>query len=264
MLLSTIAIYFISEIVIATEQKSYKGIEELEKEKNDLFKQINEAIGDSVKSLQKANDSDSLIGLKYMKDLKEHMIRVNVTATNINHTVKDKRFADDLENRRKLKKIFNPSKFYTNRTPHKDIIDFEAVLKPKKVSVTERRETLENRRKMQKQLEQWILEREKEKDRLKQYKLKKKHKMLMSGVYEKCPEFGYKGNKNKEIVYSVKRLNCKKKISDTDFEEGPNNCTNNNDKNNKKDDKPRRTEPSRNTKYPCCRKCCKKSYLGCL
>lgn len=265
MLICAIVIYFISKIVIATEQKSYKGIEELEKEKNDLFKQINEAIDDSVKSLQKSNDSDTIIGLKYMNDLKEHMKRVNETVTNINRTVEDETFADYLENRRKFKEIFNASKFHTKRTPSKDIFDFEAVLKPKKVSASEWREILENRQKMQKQLEKWMLEREKEKERLKHYKLKKKHKILMSGVYEKCPRFGYKGKKKKEVVKDVKRVHCKEKMFDSDFEKGNNNCTNKNvNKNNKKDDKRKSTKPSRKKKYPCCRKCCKKSYLGCL
>lgn len=128
MLINAIFVYFIGEIVTATDRNINKTVEELEKEKKYLFKQINVAIDESVKSLQKANDSGSLVGLKYMQDLREHMKKVD--ETEINDTDVNNLSAPNLDNRRKIKEILDPKNWKSKTTTPKDIFDFEAILKP--------------------------------------------------------------------------------------------------------------------------------------
>lgn len=257
MLINALFIYFIGEIVTATVNNENKSVRELEKEKNDLLKQINDAIDDSVKTLQKINDSDSLIGLKYMHDLKEHMKKVNETTMYINDAdVKDSS-EPYLENRRKIKKILEKKKLQDKRTSPRDVFDFEALLKPpKKMKPWKWKEIMETRQKMQKRIDEWILERQREKALLEKKRLERK-RLKLSGAYEKCPRFGYQGRK-------------KKKKSSKDKLDGLSECKIcDSDKKNKTETTEevparKKIKESKKHKYPCCRKCCKKSYLGCL
>lgn len=252
MLINAIFIYFIGEIVTATDRNINKTVEELEKEKKYLFKQINVAIDESVKSLQKANDSGSLVGLKYMQDLREHMKKVD--ETEINDTDVNNLSAPNLDNRRKIKEILDPKNWKSKTTTPKDIFDFEAILKPsKKIKTWQWKEIVETRQKMQKKLDEWLLERQREKDLLEKKKLQKK-RLKISGAYEKCPRFGFQGRKKKKdhSIDKIKLPPCKKCESDKK------------EKNNTSDIKPKRKRISQKLQYPCCRKCCKKSYLGCL
>ncbi|XP_050358197.1 uncharacterized protein LOC126778568 [Nymphalis io] len=215
-----------------------KKIQELEKEKNNLFKQINVAIEESVRSLQKSNETDALVGLKYMFELKEHLKKVNETVIDENQNGVN---FSDINNRRKLR----------HRMKKNDPFDFEAILKPKDMKAKEWKEIVFDRTKMQKQLNEWILKRQKEKKRLQQYRLYKKG-LLSTGRLEKCPRFGYQGKKKKAYKDKKKIRPSLTKTTAKTTDIYDNIKYPNNKKNAKKQ------------KYPCCRKCCKKSYMGCL
>lgn len=132
-----------------------RKIEELEKEKSDLFKQINTAIDDSVKSLLKANDTEANLGLQYMRDLKKHIKELNGTDVQTNEGVNvDSK--SDLENRRHLNDFLKKKKYSSD-----DLFDFEKVLKPKTISAKEWQEMITDRQSMQQKLDFWISERQK-------------------------------------------------------------------------------------------------------
>ncbi|CAG9573060.1 unnamed protein product [Danaus chrysippus] len=239
-----------------------KKIAELELEKKDLYTQINSAIEDSIATLKKYNDTESLTGLKYIEELKNHLKELNYTENKNNDTLtKDQE--SDLKNRRKfnLQELLGSLK---KKKVKENPFDFEQALTPKKVSEAELKKILQNRIKMQKKLDEWIKQRQKEKDRLAEYRLQKK-RLLMSGIYEKCPRFGYSGNKktsNKKPDDTKKRKKCKIKITSSGGEQDLNECLKNMQK--AEEIKSAKTKISNKRKYPCCRKCCKKSYMGCL
>lgn len=259
MLAKTLLANIIFQLITATNvTETDEKIKQLEHEKNELFKEINKAIDASVKSLQKSNDTDAVLGIKYMHELKEHLMKENESVTDdyqkaINYS--------DLINRRNLIKG-------KKQKSKNDAFDFESILRPKKITEAKWREMMSNRDKMQKQLNEWITNREKEKERLKQYKVYK-NGLLSSGKYEKCPRFGYKGKRKNQKIFKDKKY-CKKKNTDSDFDEEFMECNVTKYKN----DEPKDTfdrdmrnaglKMSKKTNYPCCRKCCKKSYMGCL
>lgn len=239
-----------------------KKIAELEIEKKDLYTQINSAIEDSIATLKKINDTESLTGLKYIEELKNHLKELNYTEAKNNDTLtKDQE--SELKNRRK----FNLQDLLGSLKKKKvkvNPFDFEQALTPKKVSEAELKKILQNRMKMQKKLDEWIKQRQKEKDRLSEYKLQKK-RLIMSGIYEKCPRFGYSGTKKTSNIKSEdskKIKNCKIKVTSSDGDQDLRECLKNVQKT--KETKSSKSKMSNKRKYPCCRKCCKKSYMGCL
>ncbi|XP_052743048.1 uncharacterized protein LOC128198980 [Bicyclus anynana] len=248
-----IFLVLIMEFVIAVNDEVKNNIQELETQKNDLYKQIQKAIDRSVSSLLKANDSEATLGLQYMRDLKKHIKELNRTEKE-SHEEKDIEIdsKSDLENRRSYKGM----KYLIKRP--KNPFDFETILKPNKISGKEWNEMIVNRNKMQQKLDMWIIERQKEKERRKQHKMEKK-KLEMSGKYERCPRTGLYGRKKNEA-----RKRSRKCVTEVDATTGqryqkcymPPESAEGRGKISKKE--------SSQYKYPCCRKCCKKSYMGCL
>lgn len=219
-----------------------KKIEELEKEKDNLFKEINDAIDNNVGSLQRANATDAIMAVNYLRNLKEQI-------TELNHS--DIRYAGltpDIANdtgsfRRKAK---------TKKSRDDFIYDLEKILKPQYVSEKKLKEILDNRDVIKKKLDDWILERQKEKEKIKKYKMQTKY-LQRAGKFEKCPRFGYAGRKrSKKYDYA----SCKRKYKDR-YDKYCN-------LNRSKTEKPPKTPTAGRKMYPCCRKCCKKSYMGCL
>lgn len=259
MLAKTLLANIIFQLITATNvTETDEKIKQLEHEKNELFKEINKAIDASVKSLQKSNDTDAVLGIKYMYELKEHLMKENESVTDdyqkaINYS--------DLTNRRNLIKG-------KKQKSKNDAFDFESILRPKKITEAKWREMMSNRDKMQKQLNEWITNREKEKERLKQYNLYK-NGLISSGKYEKCPRFGYKGKRKNQKIFKDKKY-CKNRNTNSDFDEEYMECNITKYKNDEPEDtfdrdiKNAGLKMSKKTNYPCCRKCCKKSYMGCL
>ncbi|XP_046974525.1 uncharacterized protein LOC124540843 [Vanessa cardui] len=252
-----LAVIICQYATIINADDTNEKILELEKEKNDLFKKIHEAIEESVKSLQKSNETDALLGLKYMSELKEHLKEANESVVDV---IERGINVSDVS-RRKLRQ----------RMKKNDPFDFESILKPKKMKVKEWKEIVLDRTKMQAQLNEWILKRQKEKQRLQEKKLYKKG-LITSGKFEKCPRFGYQGKKKKDDKDRERQWikYCKEKIADSDLDEAYKKCisqikvmetTTNIYDNSKLSDYKKN---SKKNKYPCCRKCCKKSYMGCL
>ncbi|XP_045781260.1 uncharacterized protein LOC123878188 [Maniola jurtina] len=230
-------------------------IEELEKRKNELFKQINIAIDDSVKSLLQANDTEAALGLQYMHDLKEHIKELNATENYKEEKGIDVDSKSDLENRRYFKK---GSKYYKEFKikPKNGLFDFEAILKPGGITEKEWKKLVEDRKKMQEKLDLWILEREKERKKIKKAKEDKK-RLMKSGKYEKCPRFGYHGKKKTDKTKKGDRnRSCK-------FNSGKD-CPILDVTDESTESEEQRSWVTYKNKYPCCRKCCKKSYMGCL
>ncbi|CAH2098783.1 unnamed protein product [Euphydryas editha] len=262
MLAKSLLAAIVFQLITATNvTETNDKIKQLENEKNELFKQINEAIDASVKSLQKSNETDALIGIKYMYDLKEYLMKENdaVIDDNYQKTEND----SDVANRRNFK-------IDKKKKSKNDPFNFESILKPKKITEAKWREMMTDRAKMQKQLNEWIMKREKEKERFQQYKLYKQG-LLASGKYEKCPRFGYRGKKKKAYRDKDKIHHCKEKITESDLDEEYKECANVTKFKTdwtkdtlERDMKKAGLKISKKKKYPCCRKCCKKSYMGCL
>lgn len=117
-----------------------------------------------------------------------------------------------------------------------EIFVYKDVFDKKDIEPEQGKLMIENRLRLEKKLFEWMVKRQEEKKRLKEY-LEKKRVHLLELVTEKCPRFGY-----------GKRTTKKKTRRSDSLDEV---------------DAYRKTHRSR-PKYPCCRKCCKKSYLGCL
>lgn len=58
-------------------------IRNLEKQKAEIYSQINSAIEDTIQTLEKANDSDAKEGITHMKDLMEHIKKFSGTDLNM-------------------------------------------------------------------------------------------------------------------------------------------------------------------------------------
>lgn len=226
----------------AAPQDINKQIKDLETEKKELYKQINDAIEDSVTSLQKANSSDAQLGISYIQDLKKQIKDLNGAEDDKISEKEDVNFDDksDLETRRvlnnindvQLLKIGQSDDALERRTFLKEIANVEkkkaklelAYFAAMKDKSKKWRQRYEARLRIQNKLDAWIEKREREKQKIKE----RQQKLMIFN--EKCPRFGRDQGKAK-----------KKKKS-------------------KRGGTPKKTGKS----YPCCRKCCKKSYMGCL
>lgn len=227
---------------IAAPQDLENKIKKLESEKSELFKQINDAIDDSVISLKKSNNNDSQLGISYIQDLKKQIKDLNETEPidKVNEN-EDVIFDNksDFENRRMEGTIEINTEKYAHklvdpleRRPFlKDIAEAEkrkakielAYFGAMKDKSKKWRQKYEARLNIQQKLDKWIEKRETEKQKIREIKQKK---MIYK---EKCPNYGLE-----------------------------------NQKNNKKSKRGRNAKKISGKSYPCCRKCCKKSYLGCL
>lgn len=223
-----------------------KDIKDLERQKNDLYKEINKAIDESITALNKSTDTDAVIGVNYIKDLKKQMKEFNdtedkadviynkyeksVNDTFLGTTNNQSIFLYEMENgtsidpRRRMKHIERSkqglrqmAKNYDSEKFLKDAQKELDLLLNKGTTGEKLKERLERREKIRLQLQEWIKMKDLEKDKIRQYKDKQKND-FPAQIQELCPRSGYSKQKSK----------------------------------NKKGD------------HPCCRKCCKKSYLGCL
>ncbi|CAG5027547.1 unnamed protein product [Parnassius apollo] len=249
-----VVVSFIITYVLANTKKedSHMKIRALEIEKNKLHQQINAAIDDSVRTLQENNDTDAMAGINYLNILKSQIIELNSAESkgfndtliktfdlsSSNGTENRIEFNDtvsDIDSRRsrkmkhyELEKIFNPEIMITAKGP------------PSKAKIN-----LENRLKIEKKLDEWILKRKLEKKRINEYRQKRKQKRKSN--FEKCPNYGL----NKVGKKSRRSSNTNETVVSSDTKE-PDSL-----------DTARRLNRNKK-KYPCCRKCCKKSYMGCL
>ncbi|XP_059047760.1 uncharacterized protein LOC131843164 [Achroia grisella] len=199
-----------------------KEIEALEKEKSDLLQKINRAIDDSVKILETNNDNELQLGANHLKELKTLIKILNETEDVLTTELTREDSYSEFYNQRNMnnsstdgRKSLHKTKKNKKELPF-DLLDMTNLF-PKKGNAKNNR--TENILKIQSKLDQWILERKREKERIREHR-EKKRKLYK---FEKCPRFGLSNGKN-----TLKRG----------------------------------TSKSRN--YPCCRKCCKKSYMGCL
>uniref|UniRef100_A0A2A4JCJ2 Uncharacterized protein n=1 Tax=Heliothis virescens TaxID=7102 RepID=A0A2A4JCJ2_HELVI len=223
-------------------------IEELERARSAIYNEINTAIEDTIKTLEKSNDSDARDGINYMRDLLKQITEFNGTelvdaADLAANSTED---TSDLQELTNLKTDFLEDLTPTNNsTPllaqsgrrkghkatgyehiKKNILSFGkfsslvggagAIVSKKK------QERMKNLLEVQAKLDAWMLEREKERERIRKYKAGLAATQRAEIITENCPDFG---------EARVKRS---------------------------------KSQPARQGKYPCCRKCCKKSYMGCL
>ncbi|CAK1549318.1 unnamed protein product [Leptosia nina] len=235
-----ITVLIIVPSVLANNDTLIK-INVLEKKKDDLFKKINEVIDINVGSLKNANESEALLAVRYLKTVKEN---INLNDSDIRDvTITSEEINDGDSFRRKAK---------TKKTRDDFINDLEKILKPKHVSDQKLKQIIDNREVIKKKLDDWILERQKEREKIRKYRWQAKY-LQRTGKMEKCPRFGYTGRKKKK---KEDYASCKKRYK----EKYDRYCK----PDRKTTIKVRRTPSSGRKKYPCCRKCCKKSYMGCL
>lgn len=221
--------------------KIQEKIKQLEREGDTLLKELNVMINKNVNHFQKMNETEAKLAVNYLKDLKDEINGLNQSDIKDVEIHYYEAFNETDGFRRKAKK----------KSRDDFLTDLEKILKPTKISEKKLKEVLDNRDVIKKKLDDWILEREKEKEKIKKYRMQTQY-LLGAGKVEKCPRFGFAGKKKKQ---RHDYASCKKKYKDKyDKYCNPD----------KKIEKPPRTPSSGRKKYPCCRKCCKKSYMGCL
>lgn len=211
------------------------GIRELEREKGEIFLQINEAIEDTINSLVKCNDSDANSGIGYMKDLKTQVAQFNGTELkpaskeNYNST-EDTSGTNEyiISNLKELRKV----KIGRRRAPKNSRTGYERIKEAilnfgslqygaQGIVSKKKQDRIANAIALQKTLDAWMEKREIEKRKIAAYKAQEARSRATI-IIENCPDFG-------EAKKSGQR--------------------------------------SRGTlmdKWPCCRKCCKNSYMGCF
>lgn len=229
-----------------TEDALLKEIRELEKQKGDLYKEIDKAIEESIVALNKSNDRDANVGVNYIKDLKNQMKELNDTddvadviyskdrgnltffnTTTNNGLLQVIASGFSVNTRRKLKANMKKKssgqgdlrQMPTLADDDDILIDAEKELNQilyKDLSAIQLKERLATREKVRARLEEWIKMKDLEKAKIKAYHDRQKTKVKF--VEELCPRTGYS--------------NASKKT-----ERG---------------------------NHGCCRKCCKKSIMGCL
>ncbi|XP_031765254.2 uncharacterized protein LOC116412972 [Galleria mellonella] len=156
-----------------TELKE-KEIKALEREKGDLFLKINKAIDDSVKVLQNSNDSDSQLGVLHMKELKTQIKIINETEDVTDTKQVDEDSNIELENIQ-LKNATDGRKSFRNTQQKNkkvklDLLDIAKLFPTEDIGNAN---DTENSLFVQNKLDQWILERKREKDRIREYSEKK-------------------------------------------------------------------------------------------
>ncbi|XP_045507952.1 uncharacterized protein LOC123703833 [Colias croceus] len=226
--------------ITADEENAQKKIEDLEKEKNDLFFKINDAIDKNIESFKTLNETEAILAADYLKDLKEQLQELNKTDE-----------VPDVENIN-----ISDTTVFRRKSKPKNKEDFvkhmEKILKPKHVSQKKLKEILETRDRVKIKLDEWLEERKREKDKIKKYKMEMKYLQRM-GRIEKCPRLGYGTRKKSDKSDYV---SCKKRYKSR-YDKMCSPGT-------KDPNRPLKTRTKGRKLYPCCRKCCKKSYLGCL
>lgn len=153
-------------VQIFAENKT-KEIEALENEEKKLFKQINHAIDESVTLLKKHNDSEAVVGVDYMMKLKNQLKEINSTGS------KDPEAQGSVNDTRR----YNKKKLKMD-----DVAKF---LNEKKKKKTDDMLALDNNTIiMKKKVDDWMLQKELEKQKIKEYKLLSKRVGR-----EKCPRY---------------------------------------------------------------------------
>lgn len=141
-------------------------IEALEKEKGELFQQINKAIEESVNLLKASNSSEAVLGVKYMEKLKDQIKEINGTDIK---DLEEHITVNDTRRSNKLKlSIFELANVFQ---------------KDKKTKSKLERET--NKIVIKKKIEEWMLQRELEKRKIREYK----EKLRKNIKPEKCPRY---------------------------------------------------------------------------
>lgn len=154
-------------VQIFAENKT-KEIEALENEEKKLFKQINHAIDESVTLLKKHNDSEAVVGVDYMMKLKNQLKEINSTGSKdpeAQGSVNDTR----RYNKKKLK-MDDVAKFLNEKKKKKKTDDMLALDNNTII--------------MKKKVDDWMLQKELEKQKIKEYKLLSKRVGR-----EKCPRY---------------------------------------------------------------------------
>ncbi|XP_068624533.1 uncharacterized protein [Battus philenor] len=215
-------------------QVNEERIKDLEQEKAALYRQIQQAIDEGVRALRSANDSDVGEGVHHLLALKEQVQETHGDATN-----------NQLSNnttQRNLRR--SPKKKHRGPYDLDEIFEYKNVYKkPEKAKLM-----LDNRLLLDKKLKEWIAKRTEERQRLKEY-LEKKRSHFLATAIERCPRFGLGKKKNGKKM----RRDSKSQVA------APGAAAEAEDELDAA-----RILNKKKRKYPCCRKCCKKSYMGCL
>lgn len=232
------------KVAAEVEGNQTKQIQDLQKEKVVIYNQLNDAVEDTIKTLEKSNDSDAKQGIMFMQELLALVDKFNATElvlaqvcnnskecnsrTTLSITANSSMLIEDGRRQdhpaRKTKDKYKPGGYDHVKYGIMATGMFKNDDEINKV----RDEKVRNLLVLQTKLDKWLKLREVEKQKIKQYRLRQVSQRLES-VTEECPNFGETRKKKKKFGSKSKG-----------------------------------DESRKLKKYPCCRKCCKKSYLGCL
>lgn len=226
-------ICIIKFVTTITDADKKQEIQELERQKDEIYVQINVAIDDTIQILEKNNDSYSREGIAYLQELKLQIADYNSTdfadyegENNSSAYMNDLNQTSDLKTDNSSIVFNNRRRGYSNKQRNgfekvkKAIVsmsDFK-VFDPNAES-EKKQERIANALMLQKQLDVWMEKRNAEQRVIAQYKSRLPI-AIRNLIRENCPDYG--------VVEKISEWH---------------NTT---------------------TKWPCCRKCCKNSYLGCL
>ncbi|KAH9635766.1 hypothetical protein HF086_010991 [Spodoptera exigua] len=232
-ILYTIYITKCAEITKVDKEATEKKIEELETLKGKIYAQINEAVDDTIKFLEKSNETEAKQGIAYMNELLQLVQEFNgtelMTETDIIYNSTQDNSINEILSSKNLNDIFKVLSGRRKGKPTGFEHIKEALLKYKDSSKgwvggmsKKKQETLKNLIDIQDKLNDWMKKREIDKARIRAYKARLQARTRVEVITENCPDFG-EGKSQK--------------------------------KNSKK---------GKRGRWPCCRKCCKTSYMGCL
>lgn len=220
-----------------------KEIKELERQKNYLYKEINKAIEESITALNKSNDTDAVTGVNYIKDLKKQIKEFNDTEDtgNVIYNEYGKRVNNSF-----LSTTYNKS-IFLDEMENRTFLD-------------QRRKMHKNSRKIEvhppkllDENEKYIQDAQKELDKLLHHGLTGEKLKERLERREKIREQLVEWIKMKDLEREkIKQYKQQQKKTFGQLELCPRTGYSNQKGKSKKGD------------HPCCRKCCKKSYMGCL
>ncbi|XP_050555635.1 uncharacterized protein LOC126911625 [Spodoptera frugiperda] len=214
------------------KEENEQKIEELEKLKDAIYAQINEAVNDTIKTLEQSNDTEAKQGIAYMNELQQLVKEFNgtelMTEADIICNSTDENAFNDIINSKNLSEAFDTISGRRKNRPSGYEHIKESLLKYKDFSKgwigmsKKKQDRLKNLLGLQSKLNDWMKQKEIEKERIRAYKARQAATSKVEVITENCPDFGEETGKKKS----------KKK--------------------------------GKKGRWPCCRKCCKKSYMGCL
>ncbi|KAJ8706180.1 hypothetical protein PYW07_010957 [Mythimna separata] len=195
-------------------------LQDLEKQKTEIYNRLNEAINDTINTLNKSNDIDARQGVTYMQELmalidsfngtelaQAHTVCNGTDCTNETTVLKTPSIVNITKDGRRRDKDGNPK--ISGFDHIKQAIIKTGALKKKEDVDQKKEEKVQNLIVLQAKLDKWLKIREIEKQKIKQYRLRQishRHQTIT----EECPNYGDKKKKAGLLLFgnSVELCKC--------------------------------------------------------